>query len=357
MKLPPERYNEAAYDRFLDQAWTNDFGTHPPAEGSLLECVIVEPRCHPRLARVLRNMSCVLPNAALTVVGSAQNRSMVEEIVGAGTGTGTNVRFLDCGADNLTMREYSALLTSPGFYERLCGEHILVFQTDTGIRRNEVLRFLEYDYVGAPWDHVIIRNPRLRMGNGGFSLRRRTKMLEMVTRHRPDHAANEMVPGYGEPEDVFLVRCLYADAGAVLPTPQVANTFSVEATWCPCPMGFHQAHMFWEGAQLEQLLFEGTDLPGPEYVPARRVRVTDAWLEEEGEGGTVISHDPVLCAWLSLAVGPHGLRIPYGCRLPLRCKPEPPPASPQLTLRLWYTDSAGQSHEETMSVDADTWRT
>jgi hypothetical protein len=61
----------------------------------------------------------------------------------------------------------------------------LVFQTDSMMfKRHAHLMdsFLEYDYVGAPWS-VTEYPPTMNcnfIGNGGFSLRRKSKMLEII---------------------------------------------------------------------------------------------------------------------------------------------------------------------------------
>lgn len=306
MKVPVERQacTTQAFDEFLSKDWPHSFVTHPPPEGSLVECVIVEPRPHRWLVPVLRNVSAMLPHAALTVMGSRLN----VDIVARAVGPGTNVRFVDIGADNLTLREYSALLCSPELYEALCGRHLLFFQTDTGVRTNRILRFLEFDYVGAPWDHVVAKDPKIRVGNGGLSLRRRDKMLDIVRHRAPDHAAFEMMPCCGEPEDTIFTRCLYNDGSAVLPDEGTARAFSVEALWHDDPMGFHQPHLFWEGERLHKLLGSCD-----RCCDGGHTNVQDAWLEME-DGTRAASAD--VRAWVRLGVSAAGICIPPGSLLP-----------------------------------------
>lgn len=304
MRVPPHRRADTtkAFEAFLCQAWPHDFRTHPPPEGTLLECVVIEPRAHPLLMPVLRNVSSTLPNAALTIVGSSDNVAVVSEAIGAGT----NVRFIDCGSPSLSYKAYSALLCNPQLWQRLGGEHILIIQTDAGLRHNAILRFLEFDFVGAPWNHVVARDPRVRVGNGGLSLRRRAKMLEVLRKHAPDHARFETLPEHGEPEDVFFARCLVDDPTAVLPSPEVANAFSVEATWdASDPMGFHQPHLFWDGPALQELL-----VGAPATITG--CEVDEGWLESPDGVRT----DPGLVRWLRLGISASGLHIPSGTLVP-----------------------------------------
>jgi hypothetical protein len=55
----------------------------------------------------------------------------------------------------------------------------LIFQLDTLLSeqyKNNIYNFLDYDYVGAPWafNH--------KVGNGGLSLRKKSKMLEILNK-------------------------------------------------------------------------------------------------------------------------------------------------------------------------------
>lgn len=317
MRVPKDRQHEteARYQAFLDLPWTPDFASHPTGRDAGLECVLVEPRAHPRMRGVLSNMSHMLPHAALTVVTSAASEAYVRGILGERS----TAKVLPLAADNLTPKEYSALLSTPAFYDQFTGEKLLFFQTDTGVRKNSILRFLEYDFIGAPWDHLVAKDPRVRVGNGGFSLRSRGTVQRWARDERPNPAF-EMMAGHGEPEDAFFARCMYRDPAAVIPTIDVARQFSVEAIWHPDPMGFHQPHLFYEGPVLERLLFEGIDLPSPPSPPSPRappaavLRVQDAWVELAN--GRYLS-DSRLLPWLQLGVGPCGVTIPPGSRLPV----------------------------------------
>jgi hypothetical protein len=76
---------------------------------------------------------------------------------------------------------------SAAFWESLPGDTHLVFQTDCFLRNNTMERWLKYDYVGAPWGLPKIKpeHPLYgKVGNGGFSLRKKEAMLryESLTR-------------------------------------------------------------------------------------------------------------------------------------------------------------------------------
>lgn len=73
--------------------------------------------------------------------------------------------------------EYSKFMISD-LADYITTEHVLVAQWDGFIRNIELWddRFLQYDYIGAPWpDHVLFPGvpTKFNVGNGGFSIRSR----------------------------------------------------------------------------------------------------------------------------------------------------------------------------------------
>ncbi len=137
-------------------------------------------------------------------------------------------------------------------------EHCLVVQGDGFVinPKKWSQRFLEYDYVGAPWP---LRNDAFidpfgshrRVGNGGFSLRSK-KLLE-VPRHteipwdvNQGNFYKHMDAGLLHEDGNICVhnRHLYEEAGCVFAPTKVAAKFSQEifvpeARWVR-PFGFHR---------------------------------------------------------------------------------------------------------------------
>jgi len=80
--------------------------------------------------------------------------------------------------DNLLRDDYSKLLVNDRIiYDNIPTEIFLIFQTDTVIfeqNKHLINNFLKYDYVGAylPLHDLV--------GNGGLSLRKKSKMLEII---------------------------------------------------------------------------------------------------------------------------------------------------------------------------------
>ena len=121
---------------------------------------------------------------------------------------------------NLTINNYNDLLKyNKDFYNHIPTETFLVFQTDTVIFKNYkhlINNFLHYDYVGAPWYRLQGKNERECVGNGGLSLRKKSKMLEIM----------EKTGINNYPEDLYFSCCEYVPINK--PSFNDALSFSVE---------------------------------------------------------------------------------------------------------------------------------
>jgi hypothetical protein len=217
----------------------------PPPEKTVfsndakLRLVIVEPRNHPWLQGVLRNVAHVYGGSSdvgLTIFHGTENETYIRQITDGWKG----IEWVNLGKPNLTIYEYNQLLTSTAFYERFTNsEWILVFQTDTLLRRQIDRDFFQYDYVGAPWTGHPTVKCRCLVGNGGFSLRRVSTMLAICTLYSIPKPSREQ--NFSENEDVFFAE--HMDPKCV-PSREMAARFSVEHIYHPDPCGGHQVYRF-----------------------------------------------------------------------------------------------------------------
>lgn len=199
--------------------------------------VIVEPRKHPAMPLVVKNFLTHLPATEwnILVMHGVSNKTFVEE----------NVWVLDPlriqmhempSCHNLTINDYNCLLSSREFYERIPTETMLIFQTDTMIVNPDRLReFLDYDYVGAPWSDGAV-------GNGGLSLRKKSKMLERIAR-------NPRYP-YWLNEDIYFSQ----DPFLKKPDAETASIFSTETVFNEESFGIHKAWDYITKEEFEKLV-------------------------------------------------------------------------------------------------------
>lgn len=119
---------------------------------------------------------------SLTIHHSTENADFIAEIVAGWTG----VQLVNLGVvASMTISDYNMHLTNASFYRSLTAAYVLIFQTDTLIRKPISAEYLNqstgYDYVGAPWPPYFAPSPNIRVGNGGFSLRRVAAMIDFVS--------------------------------------------------------------------------------------------------------------------------------------------------------------------------------
>jgi hypothetical protein len=291
---------------FYSLQWQDNFDTHPCASDAPLECVIVEPRNHDNLDATLRNISCMLPYAALTVYHSKQNASNIRNIVYK-NGETNNVNLRCFTEDNITRFKYCDMLCDPTFWGELQSDKVLIFQTDSGIRKNTLLRYMEYDYIGAPWSWPIYGDPNITIGNGGFSLRSRRLMHDICQVFKRNLQCHDK--DLGEPEDVFFARHLIHVNDAILPTFEIASSFAVEHNTHADPFAFHQAYAFHPKPIVERWFNESSMDP---YNASVTLCIKDAWIETDF--GHVWS-SPKLTQWLALGIGSAGFRLPKDSRI------------------------------------------
>jgi GR25 family glycosyltransferase involved in LPS biosynthesis len=195
--------------------------------------IIVEPRKHKALEFVLKNLLENLDKKWNIIIFHGNlNKEYVENIVNNSLNQYKNrISLHSLNKDNLSLGDYNALLVSKEFYNNIPTEMFLVFQTDSMINpknKDKIYDFMQYDYVGAPW--VGKGNPlEGNLGNGGFSLRRKSKMLEII----------DKVPYATFAEDAYFA--LPPPSIQInKPTMEQAQKFSSEGLWDKESFGLHK---------------------------------------------------------------------------------------------------------------------
>ena len=121
---------------------------------------------------------------------------------------------------------YDYVWKNSGIYDYIQTETFLVFKTDSIIlKENKHILdyFLKYDYVGAPWRDEVV-------GNGGLSLRRKSKMLKIINKY--DAGDKNEDEFFSRQNGVSLNRPSFEDA----------TKFSVETVFYESPFGIHNCY-------------------------------------------------------------------------------------------------------------------
>lgn len=148
------------------------------------------------------------------------------------------------------LNQYNQFLTSTQLWNYLQEyDRVLIFQQDSGILREGVDEFLEWDYVGSPWKWQ--PEPR-KGGNGGLSLRNPKKCLELV--HKLPWTIS-----YGY-EDVYFTNHLPEVGGNVAPY-KVCNKWGCETMFELGTFGYHAINKYLSVNEVQQIMTQYDKLP------------------------------------------------------------------------------------------------
>ncbi len=200
---------------------------------------IVEPRRHPALKLSLTSVRSTIDWPIYVFHGTENIDFVHKAVIGL-----DNVHLVNLNTADLTLPQYNELLTSVSFYETFAEyEFVLIFQTDAMLfpfSPYSIQDFCYWDFVGAPWGHW---PEHILAGNGGLSLRRVSKMLE-VCREFP------WATGDRDAEDIYFARV----PGIRYAPRYVSQRFSVETLLHDCPLGCHKPWWVLKGEEWKKLV-------------------------------------------------------------------------------------------------------
>lgn len=203
-------------------------------------------------------------NVGLTIVHSTENKDLVYN----STKNWKNVKYVQALDHCGTLDIYNKLLASSEFWLNFKEfEYVLVNQWDSYLFREVSDKFLNFDYIGGTSDHIYCRRNNeifnicgdtcgcgncirkqstfnyhpydviYNVGNGGFSLRKVEKMIELCNKKQYN----------GEPEDVYFCMSYLTQ-----PSRLESSEFSVQDwKYDGIPVGCHK---IWENQPREYIL-------------------------------------------------------------------------------------------------------
>lgn len=199
--------------------------------------IIIEPRKHKALEFVLNNIcECLSSDWKIILFHGINNIEYIIEIVEKLNKIYENrIQYINLNIENLDLIEYSRLLCDKYIiYDNIKTELFLVFQTDSMImkKNSELIDcFLEYDYIGSPWliANYIPTKECDFIGNGGFSLRKKSKMIEII----------EKIECVNKYEDLYFSRN-YLNIKVNKPEYTKACTFCVDEVFSELTFACHK---------------------------------------------------------------------------------------------------------------------
>lgn len=206
--------------------------------------LLVEPRCHPALEFVLRNIRWSLPSYKVILVHGTENEKYIKELLKDIHG---EFQLVSCKLDDMPPKVYNTLFMQTNFWNALPEkpEWLLVTQTDVILMKNgeehlEELIQQDIKFVGAPWNYtcsvcfsaldsgcghmidqkVVASLAPDMVGNGGFSLRHLPSMLSALDRYSIDTTLDE--------------KCIKLWKGEENKNPKQKGTSNEDVFFCKC---------------------------------------------------------------------------------------------------------------------------
>ena len=211
------------------------------------ETVMIEFRIFPHLEFLIRKIVLSFPSWRHTVIcGNTNFNSLKNIIYMINININVKINLIKLDIENIKPSEYSKLITNIDFYNHFEGEKLLFYQEDSLIFHNKIEKYLKYDYIGAPWPEK--QNDNLKgVGNGGFSLRSKTKILECLNTIKPkDLEISESTLEYMRntksniiPEDVYFSKTMINYKIGLVADRNIAKEFSQETQLAIDPLGGH----------------------------------------------------------------------------------------------------------------------
>jgi hypothetical protein len=209
----------------------------PIVQGNVNEAVLIEFRPLPHLEFLIRNTIHKLGRTwSHTVVCGTQNYDFMVRICRS---ISPHIKIIPLQVDNMVRDEYSNWLTTARFWNLFQGEKILIYQEDSMIFKRNMHEFLHFDYIGAPWP---LRDGRRRVGNGGFSLRSKSVMLQVIEKNPLENYIKLKSVNWA-PEDVYFSETMEDFKLGILADRKSAFRFSTEHFVNTNSLGGHQ---FWK---------------------------------------------------------------------------------------------------------------
>jgi hypothetical protein len=208
-----------------------------------ITAVIVESRKHLHFKVVVENMISNLQHLSvgLNIYHGTENEEFVKNCLKKHK----NINFININIPNLDIEAYNEIMLSKKFHERITTDRYLVFQTDTITFKTLDKKFLEYDYIGAPWKKELHSKYGAEVGNGGLSIRSKKAMLNIIEQNIPRELLH--------PEDLYLAQILKKQNFNVAPY-EIALNFATEAIFNEKSFGCHKSWELIKFTELKQLL-------------------------------------------------------------------------------------------------------
>ena len=159
-----------------------------------------------------------------------------------------NINVINIEINNLNRNTYNNLLLTKDFWNLFKGEKLLIYQSDSFIFKNNISDFLEYDYIGAPFNKngscILAKE---QVGNGGLSLRSKSVMINTLDKITlTDEGYSKGIVYYSKiekldnlPEDIIFSQNIQNLHLGVVADYETGKKFSIDSVYYNDSFGMH----------------------------------------------------------------------------------------------------------------------
>jgi hypothetical protein len=207
------------------------------------ESVFIEFRTLPHCECIIKNCVEKLDNSwSHTIICNNDNYTYMESMCDR---INKNIKIIKLDISKTTHNDYNNLLLTKEFWNMLTGEKILIYQSDSFIFKGNLFDFQEWDYIGAPFQINSIEGHNV--GNGGLSLRSKSKMIEVLDKVDLSHNVyRDFVNNYKKkkeldnyPEDVVFSQNMQKLNIGKVADFETAKKFCIDSIYYEDSFGMH----------------------------------------------------------------------------------------------------------------------
>lgn len=222
-------------------------------QNRLNEAVIVETRELEHFEIIVRNCIYKLGEEwSHTIICGKNNYNFISNMVSK---INRDIKIIKLPKTTISQNDYNNMLLSIDFWNLCVGEKILIYQEDSFIFKHNIMDFINWDYIGAPFKFNCVDG--INVGNGGLSLRSKSKMIQVLQNTLVDsfnvHQLKPFVRDFMArqrldrvPEDIYFSTCLQKMHIGIVADFETAKQFSSETVYFEDSFGMH---CMWHGCR------------------------------------------------------------------------------------------------------------
>jgi hypothetical protein len=143
------------------------------------EAVFIEFRNLPHIEFLIRNTILKLGNEwSFTIICGNLNYTTIKNFCDI---ISPNIKIIKMEYDNISINQYNNFFFDFTFWDLFVGKTLFFYQEDSIIFKDNIKDFIEYDFIGAPYQMGVRRDSMIPYhSNGSFSIRNKETLIKIL---------------------------------------------------------------------------------------------------------------------------------------------------------------------------------